>query len=132
MKKVLIVDKANSSSSIIAQALINRYLNGIKAYSAGVQPVKEVDSNSIKALELEDAWIDSYQTKSLDELLDIEFDLVVVVNDSIDNIRDNFAKRIEIISVGFAEPIGEDFDIFEQITKEIKEKLLPIVRKKLS
>ena len=132
MKKVLIIDEANSSSSIIAQALINRYLNGIKAYSAGVQPVKEVDSNSIKALELEDAWIDSYQTKSLDELLDIEFDLVVVVNDSIDNIRDNFAKRIEIISVGFAEPIGEDFDIFEQITKEIKEKLLPIVRKKLS
>jgi len=132
MKKVLIIDEANSSSSIIAQALINRYLNGIEAYSAGVQPVKEVDSNSIKALELEDAWIDSYYTKSLDELLDIEFDLVVVVNDTLDDIRDKFAKRIEIISVGFAEPIGENFDIFEQVTKEIKEKLLPIVRKKLS
>jgi len=132
MKKVLIIDEANSSSSIIAQALINRYLNGIEAYSAGVQPVKEVDSNSIKALELEDAWLDSYYTKSLDELLDIEFDLVVVVNDTLDDIRDKFAKRIEIISVGFAEPIGENFDIFEQVTKEIKEKLLPIVRKKLS
>jgi len=132
MKKVLIIDEANSSSSIIAQALINRYLNGIKAYSAGVQPVKEIDSNSIKVLELEDAWIDSYYTKSLDELLDIEFDLVVVVNDTLNDIRDKFAKRVEIIFVGFEEPIGEDFEIFEQITKEIKEKLLPIVRKKLS
>ena len=132
MKKVLIIDEANSSSSIIAQALINRYLNGIKAYSAGVQPIKEVDSNSIKALELEDAWIDSYHTKSLDELLDIDFDLVVVLNDNLNDIRDKFAKRVEIISVGFEEPIGENFDIFEQVTKEIKEKLLPIVRKKLS
>jgi len=132
MKKVLIIDEVNSSSSIIAQALINRYLNGIKAYSAGVQPVKEIDTNSVKALELEDAWIDSYHTKSLDDLLDIEFDLVVVVNDTINDIRDKFSKRVEIISVGFEEPIGEDFDIFEQITKEIKEKLLPIVRKKLS
>jgi len=132
MKKVLIIDEANSSSSIIAQALINRYLNGIKAYSAGVQPVKEIDTNSVKALELEDAWIDSYHTKSVDELLDIEFDLVIVISDSIDDIRDKFSKRVEIISVGFEEPIGENFEIFEQITKEIKEKLLPIVRKKLS
>jgi len=132
MKKVLIIDEANSSSSIIAQALINRYLNGIEAYSAGVQPVKEIDSNSIKALELEDAWIDSYHTKSLDELLDIEFDLVVVVNDTLNDIRDRFSKRVEIISVGFEEPIGEGFETFEQITKEIKEKLLPIIRKKLS
>ena len=132
MKKVLIIDEANSSSSIIAQALINRYLNGIKAYSAGVQPVKEIDTNSVKALELEDAWIDSYHTKSLDELLDIEFDLVVVVNDTINDIRDKFSKRVEIISVGFEEPIGENFEIFEQITKDIKKKLLPIIRKKLS
>jgi len=132
MKKVLIIDEVNSSSSIIAQALINRYLNGIKAYSAGVQPVKEIDTNSVKALELEDAWIDSYHTKSLDELLDIEFDLVVVVNDTINDIRDKFSKRVEIISVGFEEPIGENFEIFEQITKDIKKKLLPIIRKKLS
>jgi len=132
MKKVLIIDGANSSSSIIAQALINRHLNGIEAYSAGVHPVKEVDSNSIKALELEDAWIDSYYTKSLDELLDIEFDLVIVVSDSIEDIRDKFSKRVELIFVEFKEPIGEDFTLFRETTKEIKEKLLPIIRKKLS
>ncbi|HHD81260.1 MAG TPA: arsenate reductase ArsC [Campylobacterales bacterium] len=132
MKKVLIIDEANSSSSIIAQALITRYLNGIEAYSAGVNPIKEIDSNSIKALELEDAWIDSYHTKSLNKLLDIEFDLIVIISDNINDITDKFPKGIEIISVTFREPIGENFEIFEEITKEIKEKLLPIVRKKLS
>jgi len=132
MKKVLIIDEANSSSSIIAQALINRYLKGIEAYSAGVNPVEEIDSNSIKVLKLEDAWIDSYYAKDLDELLDIVFDLVVVQKGNIDDIRDKFSKQVEIIFVEFKEPNGEDFETFKQITKEIKEKLLPIVRKKLS
>ena len=43
MKKVLIIDRANSTSSIIAEALINRYLNSIRAYSAGVKPIGEID-----------------------------------------------------------------------------------------
>ena len=132
MKKVLIIDDSNSSSSIIAQALINKYLKGIEAYSAGVQPAKEIDANSIKVLKLEDAWIDSYHTKSLDEVLKIEFDLVVVVSGSIDNIRDKFAKWIELISIEFPEPIGKNFNLFVETRDDIKEKLLPIVRKKLS
>jgi len=132
MKKVLIIDRANSTSSIIAQALINRYLNSIRAYSAGVKPIGEIDSNSIKALKLEDAWIDSYHSKNLDELLDIEFDLVIIVSDTINDITDKFPKGVEIISVSFEEPIGVDFELFKRTTKEIKEKLLPIVRKKLS
>jgi len=132
MKKVLIIDDSNSSSSIIAQALINKYLKGIEAYSAGVQPAKEIDANSIKVLKLEDAWIDSYHTKSLDEVLKIEFDLVVVVSGSIDNIRDKFAKWIELISIEFPEPIEKDFNLFVETRDDIKEKLLPIVRKKLS
>ncbi len=132
MKKVLIIDRANSTSSIIAQALINRYLNSIRAYSAGVKPIGEIDSNSIKALQLEDAWIDSYHSKNLDELLDIEFDLVIIVSDTINDITDKFSKGVEIISVSFEEPIGVDFELFKRTTKEIKEKLLPIVRKKLS
>ena len=132
MKKVLIIDRANSTSSIIAQALINRYLNSIRAYSAGVKPIGEIDSNSIKALQLEDAWIDSYHSKNLDELLDIEFDLVIIVSDTINDITDKFPKGVEIISVSFEEPIGVGFELFKRTTKEIKEKLLPIVRKKLS
>jgi len=132
MKKVLIIDRANSTSSIIAQALINRYLNSIRAYSAGVKPIGEIDSNSIKALQLEDAWIDFYHSKNLDELLDIEFDLVIIVSDTINDITDKFPKGVEIISVSFEEPIGVDFELFKRTTKEIKEKLLPIVRKKLS
>jgi arsenate reductase len=97
-----------------------------------VKPIGEIDSNSIKALQLEDAWIDSYHSKNLDELLDIEFDLVIIVSDTINDITDKFPKGVEIISVSFEEPIGVDFELFKRTTKEIKEKLLPIVRKKLS
>jgi len=132
MKKILIIDSYNSSNSIIAEALINRYLNGIKAYSIGVNPINEIDSNTIKILELEDLWSDEYQTKNLDKVLDIEFDLVIIVSEIKDDITDKFPKKVEIISVIFDDPIGEDFEKFTQITQEIKDKLLPIVRKKLS
>ena len=64
--------------------------------------------------------------------MDIEFDLVIIVSDTINDITDKFPKGVEIISVSFEEPIGVDFELFKRTTKEIKEKLLPIVRKKLS
>jgi protein-tyrosine-phosphatase len=132
MKKVLIIDIENSTNSVIAKELINRYLRGIKAYSAGVNPVEDIDENTINALELEGIIIENYKRTQLDELLNIDFNLVIAIDDIIDKIADKFPKRTEVISVIFNNPKGEDFEKFIEITKEIKEKLLPIIRKKLS
>ncbi len=131
MKKVLVIDTNNSINSIIAQALINRYLNNIKAYSKALKEPKEVHSNTIKALELQKAWSDEYYSKGFDAFLDIDFDLIVIVSD-IEDITDRFPKRVEIISVVFDEPIEDNLETFIEVTNKIKEKLLPIVRKKLS
>jgi len=132
MKKVLIIDRDNSTNSIIAEALINKYLNNIKAYSKAIKEPKEIDPSTIKALELQEAWSDEYYSKGFDELLDIDFDLVVVVDDIEEDISDRFPKRVGIISVIFNEPDRDSLDSFIEVTQNIKEKLLPIVRKKLS
>ncbi|NEW61087.1 arsenate reductase ArsC [Sulfurovum sp. bin170] len=132
MKKVLILCTGNSCRSIIAEALINKYLNNMRAYSAGVSATGSVNPNTKKVLEDEDAWSDDCYSKSLDKMLDIEFDLVVTVCDSAKESCPTFSKSTKVVHVGFEDPDGKDYEAFEETLQEIKKKLLPIVRKKLS
>lgn len=132
MRKVLILCTGNSCRSIIAEALINKHLNNVIAYSAGVKAIGKVNSRAIEVLKQEDAWSDDYFSKNLDKVIDINFDLVVTV---CSNANDNcpiFPKKTEVIHVGFEDPDGKEFIAFEETLKEIKRKLLPIVRKKTS
>jgi hypothetical protein len=132
MKKVLIIDKYNISS-IIAKELINRYLNGIKAYSIGLEEIKEINTNLKKALLEEEIKIEDNNIIKWNGLEDIDFNLIVLISDIEEEIGDKFDKRTKIISV-FFDDLKEDseLDKYIEITKEIKERLLPIVRKKLS
>ncbi len=132
MRKVLILCTGNSCRSIIAEALINKYLNNVTAYSAGVKATGNVNRNAIKVLKEEDAWKDEYFSKTLDRIMDINFDLVVTVCSNADENCPVFPKKTEVIHVGFEDPNGKELSAFEDTLKEIKRKLLPIVRKKTS
>ncbi len=132
MKKILILSKDNSPCTIIAQGLINRYLNGIKAYSSIINSNIYVNLNTKRVLETISAWSSLYYPNTLNELKDIEFDLVVIVCESTNELLLPFPKRIEVIAVPFKEPKDNDYSSFKAVMNEIKKKLLPIVRKKLS
>lgn len=132
MRKVLILCTGNSCRSIIAEALINKHLNNVIAYSAGVKAIGKVNSRAIEVLKQEDAWSDDYFSKNLDKVIDINFDLVVTVCSNADDNCPIFPKKTEVIHVGFEDPDGKEFRAFEETLKEIKRKLLPIVRKKTS
>jgi len=132
MKKVLIIDKYNSSS-IIAKELINRYLNGVKAYSIGLEEIKEINSNLKDVLLQEDIKIEDNHMIRWNGLDNIDFNLIVLISDIEDEIGEKFDKKNKIVSVFFDDLKEEDeLDKYIEVTKEIKEKLLPIVRKKLS
>lgn len=132
MRKVLILCTGNSCRSIIAEALINKHLNNVIAYSAGVKATGKVNSRAIEVLKQEAAWSDDYFSKNLDKVIDINFDLVVTVCSNADDNCPIFPKKTEVIHVGFEDPDGKEFRAFEETLKEIKRKLLPIVRKKTS
>ena len=132
MKKALILCTGNSCRSIIAEALINKYLNNMRAYSAGISAVGVVNPNAKKVLEDDGAWSDEYYSKSLDKMLGIEFDLVVTVCDKAKESCPVYSKYTKVVHVGFEDPDGKNCEVFEETLQEIKTKLLPIVRKKLS
>jgi arsenate reductase len=67
----------------------------------------------------------------LDKIEHIDFDLVVTVCDHANENCPIFSKPIPTIHVGFKDPDGQEYKAFEETYKEIKEKLLPILTKKL-
>ena len=132
VKKILILSEDNSSCAVIAQGLINRYLNGIKAYSSTINPNRYINLNTKKVLESISAWSNLYYPNKLDDLKDIEFNLVVTICETKNNLSLPFPKKTEVIAVPFQEPKDNNYNSYKDILKQIKEKLLPIVRKKLS
>jgi len=130
-KKVLIMCTGNSCRSIIAEALINKELDGIKAQSCGVAPSGKVNPNAQKILELNDAWDDGYHSKHLDALINEDFDLLVTVCDHANENCPLFPKPIKRIHVGFEDPDGKDFLAFEETYRLIKDELLQQVLKNI-
>jgi len=130
-KKVLIMCTGNSCRSIIAEALINKELQNIVAYSCGVAPSGKVNSNAKKILEENNIWENSYYSKHLDKLSNINFDLVVTVCSHANETCPTFPKNIKTIHVGFEDPDGKTYEAFEETYKQIKEILLPKIKKEL-
>lgn len=131
-KKVLIMCTGNSCRSIIGEALINSRLQGAEAYSCGVAPSGKVNQNAKKILEQNGDWSDTYYSKHLDEVIDMEFDLVVTVCGHADETCPSFPRPVKRIHVGFEDPDGKEFAAFEETYKEITDVLLPRVKKELN
>jgi len=128
MKNVLILCTGNSCRSIIAEALVNKYLDGINAYSSGVKPSGRVNPNAKKILENNGAWRDDYHSKALDSLEGIKFDLVVTVCDHAKETCPIFSQSIPKIHIGLKDPDGKGYEAFELTFNKIKRTLLPKIK----
>ena len=130
-KRVLILCTGNSCRSIIAEALINAKLDGISADSSGVKASGKVNPNAKKLLEEKGIWKSEYHSKTLDTVIENDYDLIVTVCDHANETCPMFPKPIPKIHVGFEDPDGKVFEAFEETYKEIEEILLPKVREAL-
>lgn len=127
--KVLVLCTGNSCRSIIAEAILNA--NGIEAYSSGVAPSGKVNPNAKRVLEENGIWKNCYYSKSLDKVMDIDFDLVVTVCDNAQESCPTFPKKIETIHIPFEDPDGKEYEEFVKTYKKIEDKLLKVVKEKM-
>ena len=127
MKKVLILCTGNSCRSIIAEALINAKLDGVHADSSGVSASGRVNPNAKKLLEDKGIWKEEYHSKTIDKVINNDYDLVVTVCSHANETCPMFPKATKVIHVGFEDPDGKGFEAFEETYKEIEEVLLPKV-----
>ncbi|MBP7741970.1 MAG: arsenate reductase ArsC [Aliarcobacter sp.] len=124
-KRVLILCTGNSCRSIIAEALINAKLEGISAHSSGVKASGRVNPNAKKLLEQKGIWKEEYHSKTLDSVIENDYDLIVTVCDHANETCPMFPKPIRKIHVGFEDPDGKGFEAFQDTYKEIEKVLLP-------
>jgi arsenate reductase len=127
MKRVLILCTGNSCRSIIAEALINAKLENIEADSSGVKASGKVNPNAQKLLEQKGIWKETYHSKTIDAVMNNEYDLIVTVCDHANETCPMFPKPIPKIHVGFEDPDGKGFDAFLKTYEEIETVLLPKV-----
>lgn len=131
-KKVLILSTKNSCRSIIAEAILNKHLIGIQAYSAGIKASGKVNPDAKKILTREGLWDEGYKSKSFSTLSEMEFDLVVIVCDNAMDRCPDFGSDTKVIHIGYEDPEGKKFSAIEQLLKEIKMELIPITRIELT
>lgn len=131
MKKVLILCTGNSCRSIIAEALVNAKLEGVEAKSSGVRASGKVNPNAKKLLEEKGIWKDEYHSKTLDTVINEDFDLVVTVCDHANETCPMFPKAVKKIHIGFEDPDGKGYEAFIKTYEEIEGELLPKVREAL-
>jgi len=132
LKNILILCTGNSCRSIIAEGILNKELSSsIKTYSSGVKASGKVNIHAKKVLQNHDCWKDEYHSKVIEDILDIDFDLVVTVCDNAKESCPVFPKNTKVIHVGFEDPDGKEFEEFEKTYQLIKTELLPIVQKYL-
>lgn len=132
MKKVLILCTGNSCRSIIAEALINHDLSDcVKAYSSGVAASGRVNPHAKLVLQQNNLWHNTYHSKVIEKVLDIDFDLVVTVCGNAQETCPVFPGKTDVIHVGFEDPDGQEFDAFLQTFSEIRQKLIPIIKNQL-
>ncbi len=131
-KKVLILCTGNSCRSIIAEAVINKYINGVDALSSGVKASGKVNPLAKKVLMNDGSWDDKYHSKTLDKVIDEKFDLVITVCDNASESCPVFPKETKVIHVGYEDPDGKNIAAFEETLKLIKMELIHIIRIELT
>ena len=128
-KKVLILCTGNSCRSIIAEALINAKIEGIDAKSSGVKASGKVNPNAKRLLEEKGIWKETYHSKTLETVIDEDFDLVVTVCDHAHETCPIFPKPVKKLHISFEDPDGKGYEAFKKTYQEIEETLLPALRK---
>lgn len=126
--RVLILCTGNSARSQMAEGLL-RHLGGeeFEAFSAGTQP-SFVRSEAIQVMQEMGIDITAQRSKSVEELLEQEFDFVITVCDNAKESCPIFPGKAQHLHQSFADPpppnLGTDeyrLNIFRQVRDDLQE-----------
>ncbi len=130
MKRVLFLCTGNSCRSQMAEAIVNAQLGDRwQAYSAGTRPVGYVHPKAIQVLQ-EIGVHHEGRSKSLDELRDVPFDLVVTVCDAAAEDCPLWLGQGKVVHCGFPDPAKSDgLNEFRAVRDAIAREILALLER---
>ncbi len=138
MLKILFLCTENACRSQMAEGLVNHDLAGqVKAFSAGISP-KTVNPRAVAAMRELGIDISRQYSKSVDELPEKDFDLVITVCDQAQEQCPLFPGSTEVMHVGFPDPAkatGTDEEImavFRRVRDDMRKQLIGVLKQKLA
>ena len=127
-KNVLLLCNDNSSLSIIAQAVLSKYLSGLNVNSAGVKKSKPINASVKKALIKDGSWGEDFHSKSFESVAGNSFDLVIILSNISAKQTPEFDENTTVIQIEYDEPNYSNSTNIERFIKTIKMELIPITR----
>ncbi len=122
----------------MAEGLTRHYLGDyFEVYSAGTEP-KGINKNALKVLSELGIDISSQQSKSVETLISMEFELVVTLCDDAKESCPLFPGKTEVVHISFMNPADaageseEILDPFRNVRDDIKVRLLSYLKDKYS
>ncbi len=134
MLKVLFLCTENAARSQMAEGLANHLLAGkVKAFSAGVRPTR-LNPFAVKALAEIGIDLRGQRSKSIDDLGDEQFDLVITVCDQAREQCPIFPGTTRVLHLGLPDPARaagseeEILAVFRRVRDAIRDQFIPLLR----
>ncbi|MBS4060947.1 MAG: arsenate reductase ArsC [Bacteroidetes bacterium] len=125
MKKVLFVCIENSSRSQMAEAFAKRHgKDVIESYSAGSRASGKVNDKAIKSMQAVGYDLSTHQSKSLNEIPDVEYDFAITMGCGDDC---PYVKAKQRQDWAIPDPKNMNDSEFDQVRDLIEEKVLSLI-----
>jgi arsenate reductase len=115
----------NSCRSQIAEAYGKKYLKDIEVYSAGIEK-HGLNPYMLKVMKEDNFDMKGHYSKTVNDLKDIDFDVVVTVCGHANETCPTYLKKTQMLHKGFEDPAqakgseDEILDTFRRVRDEIK------------
>jgi len=135
MKKVLLLSAGSPCRAIIAETILNKYIDknlGIEFVGAGLEENTKINKNAMKLLVDEGVDIEKLKPKILSEVEDEDFDLILTICAHSKEICPHFPRVVPTIHMEFPTIIDEDETTCKELAMRIKTKVKPLIIRELS
>lgn len=134
MKRVLILSAGSPCRAIIAETILNNYIDknlDIEFIGAGLEAASEINQSAMKLLVLEGVDIEKLEPKILSDVEDEDFDLVLTMCCHSKEICPKFPKKVPTLHMEFPIILDEDEASCRELAIRVKTKVKPVIIQEL-